>query len=143
MRKTHTLSMGIVCWALGGFLGLHRFYYDSRKIAWLYFFTLGLLGVGWVADLFFLKKLQAQMEKKRYKQGSANYSLAWILFIFLGILGIHKLYLQKKMTCFAYFFTFGFLGFGLLKDLGTLNKQVEECNRQIKETNKKKLSSGT
>lgn len=129
MRKTHTLSLGIVFWILGGLLGLHRFYYDSKKMAWLYFFTLGLCGFGWLVDGFLLKKMQIQIEKKQYKQGSANYSLAWLLLIFLGLLGLHKLYLKRKLACFSYFFTLGFFGFGLLYDIATLNRQVEQFNR--------------
>ncbi len=129
MRKTHTLSMGLILWALGGFFGLHRFYYDSKKMAWLYFFTLGLCGVGWLVDLFFLKQMQAKIEKKQYKQGSANYSLAWIFLIFLGLFGIHKLYLKRKLACLSYFFTLGFFGVGLIYDLATLNRQVEQFNR--------------
>lgn len=35
-----------------GFFGAHRFYLKKYKTGILYFFTIGLLGIGWLIDLF-------------------------------------------------------------------------------------------
>ena len=37
-----------------GFLGAHRFYLKKYKTGILYFFTFGLLGIGWLIDLFLI-----------------------------------------------------------------------------------------
>jgi hypothetical protein len=53
---------------------------------------------------------------------------AYLLWFFLGALGVHKFYLGKVGIGIAYFFTLGFLGIGLLIDLFTLPKQVRDAN---------------
>ncbi|TDQ51629.1 TM2 domain-containing protein [Actinorugispora endophytica] len=54
--------------------------------------------------------------------------VAYVLWFFLGALGIHKFYLGKTGLGIAYIFTLGFLGFGLLYDLFTLPSQVRAAN---------------
>ena len=54
--------------------------------------------------------------------------LAYVLWFFLGALGIHKFYLGKVGIGIAYIFTLGFLGIGLLIDLFTLPKQTRDAN---------------
>lgn len=34
-----------------GFLGLHRFYLGRKITGWIWFFTFGLFGVGWMIDV--------------------------------------------------------------------------------------------
>ncbi|QEC74558.1 NINE protein [Mucilaginibacter ginsenosidivorax] len=43
----------ILCFFLGVF-GVHKFYLNKAGIGILYFFTLGLVGIGWIIDLFTL-----------------------------------------------------------------------------------------
>ena len=50
-NDTHRKSIGYILWIFG-FLGAHRFYYGRPLTGTLWFFTLGLLGVGWLVDLF-------------------------------------------------------------------------------------------
>lgn len=47
---THSKLMGYLLWIFG-FLGSHRFYYGKPVTGTIWFFTLGLLFVGWVIDL--------------------------------------------------------------------------------------------
>lgn len=128
MRQTHTLFVAYVLCLLGGVFGLHRFYYNSKKLGYLYLFTLGLLGLGWLYDLFTLPRLHQAFMQRPLKQGSANYTLAWMLLILFGYLGFHKLYLRQMPMFFLYFMTFGFLGIGVIVDLSRLNERVEIFN---------------
>jgi TM2 domain-containing membrane protein YozV len=123
---THSLIVGYICW-LFGFFGCHRFYYGKQISGTIWFFTLGLLGIGWLIDLILIPGMNAQAAR-RYKAGPYDYSIAWILLTFLGPLGIHRFYLGKWVTGLIWFFTGGLLGLGWLYDLWTLNDQVSEEN---------------
>lgn len=127
--KSHSLLMGYLLWILG-FLGAHRFYYGRPISGTIWFFTLGLLGVGWVLDLFLMPFL-ARNARDRYRDGEVNYDLSWVLLTFLGIFGAHRLYLGKFPTAILYFFTGGLFGLGILYDYWTLNEQVSEVNGAI------------
>lgn len=52
MVKKVTLEY-VLC-AFGGLLGLHKFYNRDFKKGFLYLFTLGLFGIGWIRDLIVL-----------------------------------------------------------------------------------------
>ncbi len=54
-QDTHLKSIGYILW-LFGFLGAHRFYYGKPISGTIYFFTLGLLGIGWIVDLFLIPR---------------------------------------------------------------------------------------
>ena len=64
----------------------------------------------------------------RFRGGHINYSVAWILLTFLGLLGVHRLYLGKWPTAILYFFTGGFFLIGYIYDYWTLNAQISEIN---------------
>lgn len=53
---------------------------------------------------------------------------AYILWIFLGLLGFHKFYLGKIGWGILYLFTLGIFGIGWLIDLFTLGNQVDVYN---------------
>ena len=74
-----------------GFLGLHHFYLRRYGFGALYFFTFGLLGVGWLSDLFRMPCLvreanrrQAAPEEDDQKSLSDAYVLWFPLFGLLG-----------------------------------------------------------
>jgi TM2 domain-containing membrane protein YozV len=125
-RETHSILIGYVCW-LFGFTGAHRFYYGKQITGTIWFFTLGLLGLGWFIDLFLIPGMNAQAER-RYRTGPLDYTVAWLLLTFLGIFGVHRFYLGKWFTGLVWFFTGGLFLFGLLYDMWTLNEQVSEQN---------------
>lgn len=123
---THRKSVGYALW-LFGFTGSHRFYYGRPVSGTVYFFTLGLLGVGWLVDLFLIPALDRQADL-RFRAGPVDYTLAWLLLTFLGVFGAHRLYLGKWATALLFLCTGGLLGFGYLWDFWTLNEQVDAAN---------------
>lgn len=126
-RETHSLWMGYALW-LFGFLGAHRFYYGKRASGLLYFFTLGLLGIGWIVDLFLMSSLKKDAAANYY-EGSYDYDVAWLLQTFLGVFGVHRMYLGKLVTGLVWLLTAGLFGFGYVYDYLTLNEQVSDANR--------------
>jgi TM2 domain-containing membrane protein YozV len=130
--QTHSKLIGYILWIFG-FTGSHRFYYGKPVSGTIWFFTLGLLLVGWLVDLFLIPSM-ARRADRRYVAGAIDYSLAWILLTFLGVFGIHRFYLGKWATGLLYLVTVGLFGIGLIYDFWTLNSQISELNlrRQIK-----------
>ncbi len=125
-RNTHSLAIGYLCWVFG-FLGMHRFYYGKPITGTIWFFTLGLLGIGWLIDAFLIPSMDARADR-RFVPGRFDYNVAWILLVFLGYLGIHRFYLGKIVTGLIWLLTGGLFFVGWLYDLWTLNEQVSELN---------------
>jgi TM2 domain-containing membrane protein YozV len=125
-RDSHSLAIGYVLWIFG-FMGAHRFYYGRPVSGTLYFFTLGLLFIGWIVDLFLMPSLEASAGR-RYRSGETDYTVAWILLTFLGIFGLHRFYMGKWVTGLVYLFTGGLFLVGYLYDYWTLNEQIDELN---------------
>ena len=126
-KNTHSIFFGYLMW-LFGFLGAHRFYYGKPVSGTIYFFTLGLLFIGWIVDLFLIPSMDREADNK-YIEGDTDYTLAWILLVFLGMFGIHRFYMGKWLTGILYLLTFGFFMIGYLYDLLTLNTQIAELNK--------------
>ena len=124
---THLKSVGYILW-LFGFTGSHRFYYGKQITGTIWFFTFGLLGIGWLIDLILIPGMD-RAANFRYQEGPLDYPLAWILLTFFGLLGFHRFYMEKWGTGIIYLLTGGLLGIGWLFDLWTLNEQVDEINR--------------
>ena len=124
---THSKTIGYLLWIFG-FTGAHRFYYGKPVSGAIWFFTLGLLGIGWLIDLFLIPGM-ARQAGLRFAFGRYDYSVAWILQTFLGIFGVHRFYLGKVWTGLLWLVTGGLFGIGWLYDFCTLNRQVDELNR--------------
>jgi len=124
---THRKTIGYILWIFG-FTGSHRFYYGKPLIGTIYFFTFGLLGIGWLVDLFLIPYMDRQADL-RFTTGPVDYSVAWLLLTFLGIFGIHRMYMNKWLSGIIYLLTGGLLGFGYLYDFWTLNDQITILNR--------------
>lgn len=124
--NTHSLLFGYLLWIVG-FTGAHRFYYGKPISGTIYFFTLGIAGIGWLIDLVLIPSLDRRADR-RFKSGRVDYNVAWILLTFLGILGIYRLYMGKWITGIVYLFTGGLFFAGYLYDYWTLNDQISEIN---------------
>jgi len=123
---THSKLIGYLLWIFG-FIGAHRFYYGRPISGTIYFFTLGLLFIGWIVDLFLIPGMDRAADH-RYRGGVKSYNLSWILLTFLGVFGIHRFYLGKWITGPIWLLTCGLFLLGLLYDLWTLNEQVDDVN---------------
>jgi len=62
--------------------------------------------------------------------GKKSKGTAYLLFFFclIGLCGFHRFYIGKIGTGIIYLFTFGLFGLGLIYDLFTLIKQVNNYN---------------
>jgi TM2 domain-containing membrane protein YozV len=125
-NDTHSKAIGYLLW-LVGFTGAHRFYYGRPITGTIWFFTLGLLGIGWLIDAFLIPSMDRAADR-RYATGEIDYPLAWVLLTFLGLFGVHRFYMGKIVTGILYLFTGGLLGLGVLYDFWTLNEQIHERN---------------
>ncbi len=127
--RTHSTAIGYLLWVFG-FTGSHRFYYGKPVSGTVYFFTLGLLGIGWLIDLFLIPGMDREADL-RYIAGPFDYTVVWILLTFLGLFGVHRMYLGKWISAIIYLFTGGLFGFGILYDFWTLNEQASLKNRMV------------
>ena len=125
-ENTHLKTIGYILWIFG-FMGAHRFYYGRPISGTIYFFTLGLLFIGWIVDLFLIPGMDREADYQ-YTAGPKDYDISWILLTFLGMFGIHRFYLGKWVTGIIWFFTGGLFLLGYLYDYWTLNEQVDEIN---------------
>ncbi|MDD3763329.1 MAG: NINE protein [Nevskiales bacterium] len=110
-------------------MGAHRFYYGRQITGVIWFFTLGLLFIGWFVDLFLIPGMDRDADFK-YQSGETDYSVAWLLLTFLGVFGIHRFYMGKWLSGLLYLLTGGLFLLGVLYDFLTLNEQVDTLNRQ-------------
>jgi TM2 domain-containing membrane protein YozV len=128
LSDTHRKTIGYILW-LFGFTGAHRFYYGRPVTGTIWFFTFGLLLIGWIIDLFLIPSMDREADF-RYRTGALDYTVAWVLLTFLGLFGIHRFYMGKWFTGLIYLVSGGIFGLGYLYDLWTLNDQVSLINAQ-------------
>ena len=126
MNDTHSLLVGYLLWIFG-FLGAHRFYFGRPVSGTVYLFTFGLLGIGWLVDLFLMPSLERQADSS-YAVGAINYTVTWVLLVFLGPLGLHRFYLGKPWTGLLFFLTCGIFLIGVIYDWWTINEQISKEN---------------
>lgn len=125
---THSLVIGYILW-LFGFLGAHRFYYGRPVTGTIWLCTLGVLGIGWLIDLFLIPGMDREADL-RFTAGRYDYNITWILLTFLGIFGVHRFYLGKWLSGLLWLFTGGLLMVGVAYDFWTLNDQVTIRNAE-------------
>ncbi|MDR0477495.1 MAG: TM2 domain-containing protein [Desulfobulbaceae bacterium] len=125
-QQTHSLVIGYCMWIFG-FIGAHRFYYGKPISGTIYFFTLGIFFIGWIIDLFLIPGMQRDADI-RFISGPVDFNIAWLLLTFLGIFGIHRMYMGKWITGLIYLCTCGLCGLGYIYDFWTLNSQISLIN---------------
>ncbi len=127
-NNTHSILFGYLLWIFG-FTGAHRFYYGKQITGTIWFFTLGLLGIGWLIDVFLIPSMDRQADRK-YQEGPLDYNIMWLLLTFLGVFGVHRFVMGKWLSGILYLISGGLFLVGVLYDFFTLNGQVDEINRQ-------------
>jgi TM2 domain-containing membrane protein YozV len=136
--NTHSKLLGYLLWIFG-FTGAHRFYYGKPISGTIWFFSFGLLGIGWLIDLFLIPSMDRKADHQS-TPGPLDYSVAWILMVFLGFFGAHRLYMHKWVSglfllalgCLSVtgmFFFIPIIAVFYLIDLWTINGQVSAYNR--------------
>jgi TM2 domain-containing membrane protein YozV len=126
INDTHSLLVGYLLWIFG-LLGAHRFYFGRPVSGTVYLFTFGLLGIGWLVDLFLMPSLERQADSS-YAVGAINYTVTWVLLVFLGPLGLHRFYLGKPWTGLLFLLTCGIFLIGVIYDWWTVNEQISKEN---------------
>lgn len=124
--STHSLMVGYIIWIFG-FLGSHRFYYGKPISGTIYFFTLGIFFIGWIVDLFLIPSMEREADI-RFINGPVDYTIAWLLLVFLGLFGVHRMYMGKWLTGLLYLLTGGFFLIGYIYDMWTINDQITVIN---------------
>jgi TM2 domain-containing membrane protein YozV len=122
--NTHSKTIGYLLWIFG-FMGAHRFYYGRPITGTIWFFTFGLLFIGWIIDLVLIPGMDDAADK-RFEAGPVSYNICWILLTFLGVFGVHRFYMGKWLSGLLYLFTGGLLLMGVLYDYWTLNRQISD-----------------
>ncbi|MBC76585.1 MAG: hypothetical protein CME64_11280 [Halobacteriovoraceae bacterium] len=137
-NNSHSIILGYLLW-LFGFTGAHRFYYGKPISGTIWFFTLGLFGIGWLVDVFLIPRMDEEADN-RFSEGPLDYNIAWILLTFLGVFGAHRFYEQKWTSAIVYLLSGGVFFLGVLYDFWLLNEQIDDIN---KAEAKKSLESTT
>ena len=84
-------------------------------MGFVYLFTLGLLGIGWLVDLFRMPYLVKEANSCSPNSSNKQYSQCTAHVLALspaGIMGGHHYYLDRPVWGLLYTFTFGLLGVG-------------------------------
>ena len=126
MPKPHSILVGYLAWLFGCF-GAHRFYYGKPVSGLLWLFTFGLLGIGWLVDLFLIPSMDEEAHR-RFAFGEIDYSAAWLLLFFGGFLGLHRFYMGDIVWGVIYLLTGGLFLLGVAYDILTLNDQISRRN---------------
>jgi hypothetical protein len=87
-----------------------------------------------VASAHFPMHLAQRSAQNRsvYLRPDKSLGVAYLLWFFLGFLGVHHFYLGKVGRGVGYLLTFGWFMIGLLVDLFTLPSQVQRINVERK-----------
>ncbi|MFZ2040244.1 MAG: TM2 domain-containing protein [Desulfobacterales bacterium] len=78
-------------------------------------------------DLFLIPGMDRRADL-RFQEGPIDYTLAWILLTFLGIFGVHRMYMGKWLSGLLYLLTGGLILIGYVYDYWTLNDQITVLN---------------
>jgi TM2 domain-containing membrane protein YozV len=125
---SHAVWLGYVLWVIG-FTGAHRFYYGRPRTGALWFCTGGFFLVGWLIDVLLIPRM-ARSADRRFRQGPYDYQVGWILHLLLGPFGAARFYQGRFITGLLWFLTGGLCLVGWIYDMFTLNRQIDESNRQ-------------
>ena len=85
--------------------------------------------MGWIVDFFLIPAMDREADL-RFQAGETDYNIAWLLLTFLGVFGVHRMYMGKWISGVIYLFTGGLFMIGVLYDFWTLNEQVSIRNQQ-------------
>lgn len=73
MIHERNIVVAYIFWLILGILGAHKFYLKQPLMGVIYFFTAGLLLIGWFIDLFTLPEQVDEFNDQLYLQEDENY----------------------------------------------------------------------
>ena len=85
--------------------------------------------IGWIVDLFLIPSMDREADL-RFRDGDISYNVSWLLLTFLGVFGVHRMYMGKWITGVIYLLTGGLFLIGILYDFWTLNDQISIRNSE-------------
>ncbi|XP_072021000.1 uncharacterized protein [Amphiura filiformis] len=146
-EKKKSLATAYMLWFPLGIFGLHRMYLDNWFMGFLYMFTLGYCGIGWIVDGFCLpnivKETNAWAEDEiccsdgeagcRYQNLRLRSLRDTRILILnpLGIIGIQHQYLGRPWYRLAYNLTAGIFLVGWVSDIFRISTLVNQANAEI------------
>ena len=74
-----------------------------------------------------MPRLEVQADRS-FADGPINYTVTWVMLVFLGPLGLHRFYLVKPRTGVLCLVTMGVFLFGVIYDWWTINRQSSDEN---------------
>lgn len=100
-----------------GLFGAHHYYLGNYFLGIMYTCTLGIFTIGWITDLFRMKRLVQASNDTTSDYGTTKVT-AYILCVSpLGIFGAHHFYLERYLNGVFYLATLGLFGFGWIFDM--------------------------
>src|SRR5690606_7533583 len=84
--------------------------------------------IGWLVDLFLIPSMDRDADR-RFVAGPWDYSIAWLLLTFGGVLGLHRFYLRRWVSAVIYLCTGGLLLVGVVYDFWMINARIDARNR--------------
>ncbi|XP_033126577.1 uncharacterized protein LOC117124454 [Anneissia japonica] len=121
-----------------GFFGAHHFYLKRTGWGFLYLFTFGLCGLGWLLDLFRMPYLVKRANHKLMNPDfpvdkSRDLGDTWIISFFpiTGLLGFHHYYLGRIGWGVLYTCTVGLCGLGWVFDNIRMPLLVKRVNMKM------------
>lgn len=107
-----------------GIFGAYHYYLGNVKLGLIYTFTLGIFGIGWIVDLFRMKKLVRKAGLDKRSVGTA-YIMSIPPF---GLFGAYHYYLGNYGLGIAYTLSLGIFSIGWIVDLFRMKTLVRAAN---------------
>ncbi|XP_038058320.1 uncharacterized protein LOC119729705 [Patiria miniata] len=149
IQRKSLLEAYIYC-VLFGLFGVHHFYLKRNFFGWMYLFSLGLLGFGWLIDLIRLPWLVEKANREEEEIVLNGYCLArqynhrfmdlrertlfeaYMMWFPMGLFGWHQFYLGRTGFGVIYVCSVGLGSIGWLTDIFRMPSLVREANDRIR-----------
>lgn len=100
-----------------GLFGAYHYYLGNYALGITHTLTLGIFGIGWIVDLFRMKKLVKASNDPTSDHGTTKVT-AYVLCVSpLGIFGAHHFFLRRYLNGGFYAATLGLFGLGWVFDM--------------------------
>jgi len=135
LTTTQTVDAAILH-TLFGWTGALHFYLGRYKMGFIYLFTFGLLGIGYIYDFFRFNSLLSEYNNNKVNSPINPFKIdeAYLFWLSFGWIGGHHFYLGNYGRGIFYLFTLGGLGVLFIIDLFLMPQLVKEASMKIQST---------